>query len=186
MPFSRKKDIERLGIDRFGGSPPAPTYKLMGPSNGTGMISMTGKEPFEFVDTNVLVYAYDRSAGEKHDIARDLLLRLWDTGQGCLSVQVLQEFYVTITCKVARPLGISEAAEILQDLKFWNIHSPSPDDVLSAIDIQKQYQVSFWDAMILHSAMYLSCKTLWSEDLSDKQEYYTVRVVNPFKVQNQG
>jgi predicted nucleic acid-binding protein len=98
-----------------------------------------------------------------------------------MSVQVLQEFYVTITRKVAKPISIEDAAEILRDLSFWRIHIPNAEDVMGAIDIQRHYQVSFWDAMIIHSAKCLGCKVVWSEDLSDGQEYENMLVRNPFK-----
>ena len=97
-----------------------------------------------------------------------------------MSVQVLQEFYVTVTRKVSRPLPIEEAAEIVRDLSFWKVHSPTAEDVLGAIDIQRHYQVSFWEAIVIHSAKCLGCKVIWSEDLSDGQEIENVRVKNPF------
>jgi predicted nucleic acid-binding protein len=145
------------------------------------MIFMSDKPGLEFLDTNILVYAHDQSAGEKHTTARDLVRRLWDTGNGCLSVQVLQEFYVTVTRKVAQPMSMEDAAQTLRDLSFWQIHAPSAEDVLGAIDIQRHYQVSFWDAMIIHSAKSCACTVIWSEDLSDGQAYETILVRNPFE-----
>ncbi len=142
---------------------------------------MSDKPALEFIDTNILVYAHDQSSGEKHQVARDLIRGIWKTGNGCLSVQVLQEFYVTVTRKVSRPLPIEEAAEIVRDLSFWQVHSPTAEDVLGAIDIQRHYQVSFWDAMVIQDAKCLSCEIIWSEDLSDGQEIEHVRVKNPFK-----
>ena len=141
---------------------------------------MSDKSVLEFLDTNILVYAHDQSAGEKHTAAQDLIRGLWETGNGCLSVQVLQEFYVTVTRKVARPLPIEDAAEILRDLSFWQVHTPNAEDVLGAIDIQRYYQVSFWDSMVIHSAKCLGCKVIWSEDLSDGQAYETMLDRNPF------
>lgn len=142
---------------------------------------MSDKSTMEFVDTNILVYAHDVSAGQKHKTARELIERLWDTGNGCLSVQVLQEFYVTVTRKVARPLSMEAAEEIIRDLGFWHVHSPSPEDILGAISIQRHYQVSFWDAMVIHSAQCLACSIIWSEDLSNGQEYEMAKVINPFR-----
>ncbi len=142
---------------------------------------MSDKPALEFIDTNILVYAHDRSAGEKHQVARDLIREMWKTGNGSLSVQVLQEFYVTVTRKVASPLPIEAATEIIRDLSFWQVYAPSAEDVLGAIDIQRSYQVSFWDAMVIHSAKCLSCTVIWSEDLSDGQVYENVQVKNPFK-----
>lgn len=141
---------------------------------------MSDNAALEFVDTNILVYAHDQSAGEKHAAARELVSRLWETRQGCLSVQILQEFYVTVTRKVAQPLKPEEAAEIIRDLSFWRTHAPSAEDVLGAIDVQRHYHTSFWDAMVIHSAACLGCKIIWSEDLSDGQMYDAVQVKNPF------
>jgi predicted nucleic acid-binding protein len=134
----------------------------------------------KFVDTNVLVYAHDATAGDKHDRARALLEELWDTREGCLSVQVLQEFFVTTARKIPRPLGAPAAARIIEDLAHWHVHAPAAGDVLAAIDIHQRTGATFWDAMILRSAKELHCQTLHSEDLNLDQEYEGIRVRNPF------
>ncbi|HUB39311.1 MAG TPA: PIN domain-containing protein [Streptosporangiaceae bacterium] len=134
----------------------------------------------QFVDTNVLVYAHDLTAGDKHDQARALLEELWDSRGGCLSIQVLQEFFVTTTRKIPKPLTASSAAQVIADLARWHIHAPDSRDVLAAIDIHQQTGASFWDAMILRSAMQLGCQLLHSEDLNADQLYGGVRVHNPF------
>lgn len=132
------------------------------------------------VDTNVLIYAYDVTAGVKRERATALLADLWNAGSGCLSVQVLQEFYVNITRKVAQPLMPSAAAQIITDLSQWRIHAPNATSVLAAIERQQRFRLSFWDAMVLTSAVELGCKTLYSEDLSASQIYDQVEIVNPF------
>lgn len=134
----------------------------------------------QFVDTNVLVYAYDVTAGDKHSRARALVEELWQTRQGCLSVQVLQEFFVATTRKIPRPLEASAAARIIDDLAHWHVHAPAAVDVLAAIDIRQQTGASFWDAMILRSAKELRCHILHSEGLSSGQEYAGTQVRNPF------
>ena len=134
----------------------------------------------QFVDTNVLIYAHDRSAGPKHQRAKALIQELWNSGGGCLSIQVLQEFYVNVTCKVAQPLTPESAAQIIGDLSVWSVHRPSVDDVLYAIRLQSRFQLSFWDAMILHSAAALDCRVLWSEDLKPGRSAAGVVVENPF------
>lgn len=141
-------------------------------------------DPPEFVDANVLVYAFDASAGAKQMAAAQLLERLWADEAGCLSVQVLQEFFVTITRKVSRPLPIDEAAERVREFAAWKIFTPTVDDVLAAIGVQKQTKLSFWDALILQAAAELGCGVLWTEDLTDGQQVRGVRVRNPFKLQN--
>jgi predicted nucleic acid-binding protein len=141
---------------------------------------MCADESPVFVDTNVLVYAYDRSAGEKRARARELLDQLWSDAQGCVSVQVLQEFYVAITQRVQRPLAQEVAADIIRDLSYWRLYAPVAEDVLGAIDLQRRHKTSFWDAMILWSAARLGCATVWSEDLSANHDYDGVLVQNPF------
>ena len=76
---------------------------------------MSAENAREFVDANVLVYAYDASAGKKKTAAEELLAQLWEAGNGCLSVQVLQEFFVTVTAKVAEPLSADEAADHVRE-----------------------------------------------------------------------
>jgi predicted nucleic acid-binding protein len=133
-----------------------------------------------FVDTNVLVYAHDASAGDKRDRARALIADLWNTGEGCLSVQVLQEFFVNVTRKVAKPLDVDSAIEVLADFSHWHVHVPNPQDVLAAAEIHRSAQISFWDAMILRSADELGCEALYSEDLNSGQRFGHVVVRNPF------
>jgi predicted nucleic acid-binding protein len=135
----------------------------------------------EFVDTNVLVYAHDKSAGRRHDVAKKLVRRLWESGRGGPSVQVLQEFYVTVTKKTRRPLDPEEARQVLHDLALWRTFTPEAADVLGAIDLARKHDVSFWDAMILRSAGQLGCDIVWSEDLNPEQTYDGVRVVKPFR-----
>ena len=137
-------------------------------------------DDLQFVDTNILIYAHDKSAGTKHERARALLESLWEDDNGCLSIQVLQEFYINVTRKIAKPLDSETAKSIVADLGQWTTHAPNVDDVLEAITVQQRYGLSFWDAMILASAARLGCGVLWSEDLNDVQEYDGVKVVNPF------
>ncbi|GAB6273188.1 MAG: PIN domain-containing protein [Peptococcaceae bacterium] len=141
---------------------------------------MNDKSGRQFVDTNILVYAHDISAGEKHERTKDLITHLWNSGNGCLSIQVLQEFYVTIVQKVARPLRPEMAAQIISDLSQWKLHIPIVSDVLEAIDIHQRNKLSFWDALIICSAKKLGCAILWTEDLNTDQCYEGVKVLNPF------
>ncbi len=135
----------------------------------------------QFVDTNILVYAHDDSAGAKRDQARALVEQLWESRDGCLSVQVLQEFFVTVTRKIAKPLDAETAKEIIADLSRWHVHVPAADDVLGAIGIHQRTRISFWDAMIVRSAAEMGCAVLYSEDLNAGQEYSGVLVENPFQ-----
>ena len=142
---------------------------------------MNDKPAHQFMDSNVLVYAYDLAQDEKHEQAKALLLSLWESGLGCVSIQVLQEFFVNVTRKSDFPLSPEQAAQVIHDFSDWTVHRPGIKDVISAIELHQRYQISFWDAMILQSARQCGCGTLWSEDLSDSQDYGEVKVVNPFK-----
>ena len=141
---------------------------------------MSEPRNLEFVDTNVLIYAHDVSAGQKHARAQELIRRLWESREGSLSIQVLQEFYVRATQKVAKPLVSEEAAQIVAALSAWEVHCPDVEDILDAIRLQDHYQTSFWDAMIIASAIQLGCHTIWSEDLNPGQVYDRVTVRRPF------
>jgi len=134
----------------------------------------------EFVDTNVLIYAFDRSAAQKRDLAAALVERLWSERLGCLSLQVLQEFYVTATRKLGMPAG--DAARHVERFGKWTVHCPGFEDLRAAIELQRRKQVAFWDAMILRSAMRLNCQVLWSEDLATGPRWDSVAVRNPFLV----
>lgn len=140
---------------------------------------MPDKPALEFVDTNILVYAHDRSAGDKHTRAVEIVAELWRSRRGCISVQVLQELYVVGLKRI--PLAQSAVLRtILADLCLWRVHSPSGQDVLEVITLSERYQISFWDAMIVHSSITLGCATLWSEDLNSGQKIASVQVINPF------
>lgn len=141
---------------------------------------MSAEAGRQFVDTNVLVYAHDTSAGDKHARAKQLLAELWTNGNGCLSVQVLQEFYVTITRKVSRPLDPEAARQRVEDLGYWLVHSPTAEDVVEAIRLHQSSRLAFWDAMIVTSASKLGCRVVWSEDLNPSQRLAGVQILNPF------
>lgn len=134
----------------------------------------------QFVDTNVLLYAYDVTAGSRHERARALVGALGRTRTGALSVQVLQEFYVNAVRKISSPLPPDMARKRVVALSRWTAHAPSTHDVLAAMDIANRTRISFRDAMIIQSASALGCDTLWSEDLNTGQIFGAVRIENPF------
>ena len=141
---------------------------------------MSAESRREFVDANVLVYALDSSAGPKKVKSESLLARLWNENSGCLSVQVLQEFFVTITAKVAQPLSADQAEDRIREYAAWRVFAPTAADVLAAIAIRKRSKIAFWDAMIVQAAAESGCAVLWTEDLNDDQLIHGVRVRNPF------
>lgn len=135
---------------------------------------------WEFVDTNVLLYAYDEGAGARREPAIALVERLGATGHGVISIQVLQEFFVNVTKKSAVPLTIPDARRRLRTLGRWPTHSPLTSDVLAATELAESAQLAFWDAMIVRSAARMDCEVLWSEDLNAGQVIAGVEVRNPF------
>ena len=120
------------------------------------------KEDKIFLDTNILVYAYDVSAGSKHDLAGNIVADLWNLRTGILSVQVLQEFFITVTKKIPKPLDIKITRDIIRDFLLWEVVENDGELVLAAIDIQTKYSYTFWDSLIiaaaiLRAAAHLSC-----------------------------
>jgi len=137
-----------------------------------------------FVDTNILIYAHDRSAGWKHDRARQLLERLWISGQGVLSTQVLQEVCINLRRKIARPLPVDEVRRLLQDYLSWEIVVNTPESVIQALEIEVRYKMSFWDALVLQAAESSGAAVLYSEDLATGQKYGPIQVINPLRETN--
>ena len=129
---------------------------------------------------SVAVYAYDSSAGKKHATARDILVDLWDSGRGLLSTQVLQEFFVIATSKVAKPLDPKDARRIVADLLKWSIVVNDGDSILGATDIHLRYRYSFWDSLIIHAALSGGASLLLSEDMAHGQTIESTEIRNPF------
>jgi predicted nucleic acid-binding protein len=132
-----------------------------------------------FVDTNILVYAHDRSAGVKHLRAQRLLEQLWESGQGVLSTQVLQELCFNLRRKAGNPLPVDEVRILIREYSTWEIVTNTPESVLMALDVEMRYRVSFWDALILQAAAFSGASILYSEDLAAGQHYGSIQVVNP-------
>ena len=134
-----------------------------------------------FLDTNILVYAHDRAAGLKHDRARALVEDLWRTGSGVVSTQVLQEFCVSVRRKSGRALEAAALREIVADYLTWEVVVNTGRSILEALEMEKRFRISFWDALVIHAAETAGADVLYTEDLSDGQTYGTVRAVNPLR-----
>ena len=132
-----------------------------------------------FVDTNILVYAHDRDAGSKREMAAQALNRLWDERLGRLSAQVLQEFYVTVTKKQSTSSARASAREVVSMYAPWVQHPTTPDTILRATELAELAQVSFWNALILASAEQSGAAHLYSEDLNSGQTIAGVKIINP-------
>lgn len=132
-----------------------------------------------FVDTNILVYAHDRSAGLKHERALRIVERLWATAEGVLSTQVLQEFCFNVRRRLARPVPVEEVRRILEDYMSWEIVVNDAASIVHALDIEARYKISFWDALVLQAAESSGAVILYSEDFATGQHYGGFQVVNP-------
>ncbi|MGB9466396.1 MAG: PIN domain-containing protein [Candidatus Acidiferrum sp.] len=134
-----------------------------------------------FVDTNILVYAHDLKQGAKYERARALVQKLWESENGVLSTQVLQELCISLQRKVAHPLSAEGTRKVIEDYASWEIVVNTAESVVMALDIEGRYKISFWDALIVQAAGSCGAEVLYSEDLADGQSYGDVRVINPLK-----
>jgi predicted nucleic acid-binding protein len=132
-----------------------------------------------FVDTNVLIYAHDADAGTKHQIAKGVLRDLWDRRAGLLSVQVLQEFYVNVTKKIATPLPRPSARAVVDSYAIWCVNT-TPAEIFAAFQIEDEAGIGFWDALIVAAARKAGAARILSEDLNSGQNIAGVRIENPF------
>ena len=134
-----------------------------------------------FLDTNILVYAFDISAGQKHEVAKRIVIDLWDTKDGILSTQVLQEFFVSVTRKIPKPMDAGLAREIVSDFLKWDIVIDDENSLIEAIDIHIRYNYSFWDSLLIQAAIRSGAVLLLTEDLTDSQTINGLSIKNPFK-----
>ena len=141
---------------------------------------MPAAKPLVFIDSNVLIYAYDSAAGKKRDTAVLLLAELWRERRGALSAQVLQEFFVNVTRKISPPLKTAQARDVVRLYESWVLHDTSSAHVLRASEIMELARISFWDGLILAAAEAAGAAVLASEDLQNGQTIAGVTVMNPF------
>ena len=132
-----------------------------------------------FIDTNVLVYAYDIDEGPKRETAQEILLGLRQERTGALSMQVLQEFYSTVTRKLASPIPKDKARLIVDRFGYWCV-ATSPEEIKRAFQIEDEARIGFWDALIVAAAIRSGATRILSEDLNPGQLIAGIRIENPF------
>lgn len=137
---------------------------------------MTGRQ---FIDTNVLVYAFDEAEPAKRGAAQKIL-ESTDPDTLVVSAQVLNEFYVTVTRKLARPLEGRAARAAVREMAALEVVPVTGELVLDGVDRSTVSQISLWDALIVEAALAAGCTTLLSEDLNDGQAFDDLVVRNPF------
>ncbi len=133
-----------------------------------------------FLDTNVLVYLFDADAPSKQKRAREILDKQVRGGQALLSTQVLQEFYVTVTRKLASPLDEKTAEQAVRDLASLPMVQLDSALILAAIARSREDRFSFWDALIIQAALSGGAQRLYSEDMQDGRMIEGLRIENPF------
>jgi predicted nucleic acid-binding protein len=133
-----------------------------------------------FLDTNVLVYAFDSAEPAKQERAIGILKAAGKGAGFSLSTQVLQEFYVTVVRKLARPLPEVDAGKVVERLAKLRVIQVDTRMILAAIALGRKMVLSFWDALILVSALEGGCTRLLSEDLQNGMRLGRLEVVNPF------
>jgi predicted nucleic acid-binding protein len=131
-----------------------------------------------FFATNVLVYTDDHSSPAKQRCSVELVTEHRRAHTGVLSLQVLQEYFVTVTRKLN--LDVRVARRKVELLSEFDVATPDVNDILAAIDLHRLHALSFWDALIIRSAKQAGCSVLLSEDMQGQREIDGVRIVNPF------
>jgi len=133
-----------------------------------------------FLDTNILVYAHDADAGEKNAAAAQTVADLWESRNGILSTQVLQEFYITLTRKVASPVTGNVARRLIRNYLTWDLVLNDGAIILHAGEIADNYHLSFWDGLIVAAAHSKNAATILTEDMNHGQVVEGMRIENPF------
>jgi predicted nucleic acid-binding protein len=137
-------------------------------------------DALSFVDSNVLVYAHDRSETRRQPVAQALLDALWRDRSGALSTQVLQEFYVVATRKFDPPMRRSAAREVVALYGTWPTVQVDVALILAASKLQERHSFSFWDALVVEAARRCGATRLLTENLQAGREIGGVRIENPF------
>ncbi len=132
----------------------------------------------EFIDTNILVYAHDSANEKKHNQALELIERLELTNAGALSTQVLTEFYAVGSRKLK--FTPQELSDTIADFSHWKLHRPTQADILASISLQQAAKISWWDALLLNSAIQIGATVLWSEDFQTHRRFGDLQIKNPF------
>ena len=142
---------------------------------------MNGEASTAFVDTNVLVYAFAEDDPRRHEVARQLVTQLAESGCLRLSTQVLQEFFVTVTGKVRKRFSTEEALRRMDYFPEWPIYANDYSSIREAVELAGKAVISFWDALIVVAASWSGATILYTEDLNHGQKLLGVTVVNPFE-----
>jgi predicted nucleic acid-binding protein len=133
-----------------------------------------------FIDTNIIVYAHDSSYPRKQRCAQELIFEGMREGTAIISAQVLSEFFITVTKKIASPLSFQAARHELLLLSHCTVIEIDYALVLRAVSMQERFHLSYWDSLILSAAERAGCALVYSEDFSHGQQYEAITCRDPF------
>lgn len=133
-----------------------------------------------FVDTNVLLYALDEDQGDRYIVAAATIENLWESNDGVLSTQVLQELYVNLTRKLRLPMSRPRARAAVERYTTWPVHQVTPGNILAASELEQRHTLAFWDALIVVAAQELGAARILTEDMQHGRTFGGVRIENPF------
>ncbi len=141
-------------------------------------MSFRGKTPRAFLDTNVLVYSDDPRDPAKQRMSLALIKEHLRQRTGVVSLQVLQEYFVSVTGKLK--LSAELAKQRVEVFAKFHVAAPTVDDILASIDLHRLHSISLWDALVLRCAKQSGCRVLLTEDMQHGQVVDGVKIVNPF------
>lgn len=133
-----------------------------------------------FVDTNVFLYALDEDQGDRYTVAAATIENLWESNDGVLSTQVLQELYVNLTRKLRLPMSRPRARAAVERYTTWPVHQVTPGNILAASELEQRHTLAFWDALIVVAAQELGAARILTEDMQHGRTFGGVRIENPF------
>ena len=157
------------------------------------MTSTTGQRPISsatdrsFIDSNVLIYSYDSADPHKQSVAAALIADILMQGNGAVSVQVLGEFFSSITRRIANPLSVEEAGRAVDAIgssATLDVQNIDMEMVRRAIATHSRYGTTYWDSLIIAAAERAGCLAIPSEDFNPGQFYHGILAVNPFVAQS--
>lgn len=134
-----------------------------------------------FIDTNIIVYSFDKASPKKRKKSLELVGEGLSSGKGIISHQVIQEFVSVVSGKFADMFDTERLVLYLDEVLFslWKAY-PDRDSYLTALQLKQELEISWWDALVVASALASDCKILYTEDLQHNQRIRTLQVVNPF------
>ena len=133
-----------------------------------------------FIDSNILIYAYNDAEPQKKLVASELIASILENRNAVVSVQVLGEFFRVVTRRIPRPISIEQATAVIDVICSLQVLDIDLEMVRRAISTHSRYGTNYWDSLIIAAAERAACATILSEDFNSGQSYHGILAVNPF------